>query len=113
MLYTELTIKDKSYKLRLDTQNSIALEKALGYNPILMLMDIEKGNLPKMSEVVTVLHSMLQKYQHGISVKDVYDIMDDYSDEGHNMFDLIPVFIEVYQNCGFLAGRDDKEEDPN
>ena len=40
MLYTELFIGEESFKLRLTTKASVALEKALGYNPITMLMDI-------------------------------------------------------------------------
>lgn len=103
MLYTELTIGANAYKLRLTTKASVALEKALGYNPISMLMAIDNGEMPKLGEVLIMLHAMLQTYHHGMSLDKVYDLFDDYVAEGKGMFDLIPVFVEVFQNSGYLA----------
>ena len=86
MLYTELKIGEENYKLRLTTKNSIQLERALGYNPII------------------ILHSMLQTYHHGMSIDKVYDLFDAYAEkEGKSMFDLIPVFIEVFQQSGYIT----------
>ena len=110
-MYIELIIKDESYKLRLTTKNSIALEKALGYNPIAMLMDIDNGTMPKLADMLVMLHSMLQTYHHGYSLDRVYDLFDDYVEDGHSMFDLIPVFIEVFQESGYLSTKSNKDED--
>lgn len=106
-MYTELIINNKSYKLRLTTKTSIQLEKALGYNPLTMLMNIENGKLPTLNEMLIVLHAMLQAFNHGTSMDDVYDIYDDYVADGKTMLDLIPVYIEVFQNCGYIA-KDNK-----
>lgn len=103
MMYTELNIGGDAYKLRLTTKASIALEKALGYNPISMLMAIDNGEMPKLADVLVMLHAMLQTYHHGYSLDKVYDLFDKYVEEGHGMFDLIPVFVEVFQNSGYLA----------
>ena len=54
MNYTEIIIRGESYKLRLTTKASVSLERALGYNPISMLMDIEKGKMPKLNDVLIV-----------------------------------------------------------
>jgi hypothetical protein len=113
MLYTELIIGDESFKLRLTTKASVALEKALGYNPISMLMDIDNGVMPKLNDILIMLQAMLQTYHHGYSLDKVYDLFDRYVADGKGMFDLIPVFVEVFQNSGYLAtgGSNSKEED--
>ncbi len=105
MIYTELNVGTESYKLRLTTKASIGLEKALGYNPITMLMDIDNGTMPKLNDILIMLHSMLQTYHHGFSLDKVYDLFDEYVAEGHGMFDLIPVFVEVFQNSGYLSAQ--------
>lgn len=107
MLYTELYIGGDAYKLRLTTKASVALEKALGYNPISMLMAIDNGEMPKLADVLIMLHSMLQTYHHGYSLEKVYDLFDKYVAEGKGMFDLIPVFVEVFQNSGYLSTAKD------
>lgn len=46
----------------------------------------------------------------------VYDLFDDYVADGHNLFDLIPVFIEVFQESGYLTktnAKADEEEVKN
>lgn len=116
MLYTELMIGGESYKLRLTTKTSIALEKALGYNPISMLMDIDNGKMPKLGEVLIMLQAMLQTYHHGMNMDKVYDLFDKYVADGKSMFDLIPVFIEVFQESGYISQTKNDEEgavDPN
>lgn len=110
MYFTELEIGNEVYKLRLNTRGIVALEKALGYNPLEMLLKIDAGEMPKLTDVIIVLHSMLQALQHGITIDKTYDIFDEYSASGKTMFDLIPVFIEVFQNCGFLQTNSAEEE---
>ena len=103
MLYTELNIGNDTYKLRLTTKTSIALEKALGYNPITMLMDIDSGKMPKLADLLIMLQVMLQTYHHGFNMDKVYDLYDEFVADGKNMFDLIPVYIEVFQNSGYIS----------
>lgn len=103
MLYTELNINGETYRLRLNTRASMNLEKALGYNPISMLMDIDRGVMPKMGDVLIMLHSMLQANHHGFNMDKTIDLFDDYVAEGHSMFDLIPVFVEVFQTSGYIS----------
>jgi hypothetical protein len=109
-MYVELFIGDESYKLRLTTKASVALEKALGYNPISMLMDIDNGVMPKLNDVLIMLQAMLQTYHHGFSLDKTYDLFDKYVADGKGMFDLIPVFIEVFQMSGYLASGKSNNE---
>ena len=108
-MFTELIIGGESYKLRLNTKASVALEKALGYNAISMFMDIDNGVMPKLGDILIVLHAMLQPMNHGMSVDKVYDLFDKYVAEGHNMYDLIPLFIEVFQESGYMPTAKDTD----
>lgn len=102
-MFTTIEIGGVEYKLRLTTRQSIALEKALGYNPISMLMEMDNDVMPKLGEVLIILHSMLQPLQHGITMDKVYEIFDEYVADGHSMFDLIPYFIEVFKQSGYIT----------
>lgn len=105
-MYTEFKAGEHTYKLRLTTQGIVALEKSLGYNPLQMFMGIDEDVLPKISDMIAVLHQMLQPYEHGIRLNDVYEIFDAFIADGHSMWDLIPVLIEVFQDAGFLPQED-------
>lgn len=109
MLYKELQIGNESFKLRLTTKASIGLERALGYNPISMLMDIDKGKMPKLADVLTILQSMLQTYHHGYDMNKTMDLFDKYVEEGKSMFDLIPVFVEVFEESGYITKQKEEE----
>lgn len=102
-MYIELTIGGEIYKLRLTTKNSIQLERALGYNPLTMLMEIDKGKMPKLNDVITILQYCLLPYHHGFNLDKTMELFDTYVEDGHNMFDLIPVFIEVFKNSGYIS----------
>lgn len=108
-MFTELIIGGNAYKLRLNTKASVALEKALGYNAISMFMDIDNGVMPKLGDILIVLHAMLQPMNHGITQDKVYDLFDKYVEEGHNMYDLIPLFVEVFQESGYMPTAKDAE----
>lgn len=109
-MYTELLIGGETYKLRLTTKASISLEKALGYNPITMLMKVEENEMPKLGDILIILQACLQAYHHGFNMDKTYDLFDQYVADGHNMFDLIPVFVEVFQQSGYLATATKSEE---
>lgn len=103
MLYTELQIGSEVYKLRLNTRASMGLEKALGYNPITLFMDIENGKMPRLTDIVIILHSCLQAYHHGFNMDKTVDLFDEYVADGHSMIDLIPIFIEVFKQSGYIS----------
>lgn len=106
-MYTEFKAGDRTYKLRLTTQGIVSLEKTLGCNPLQMFMGIDEDVLPKISDMITVLHQMLQPYEHGIKLNEVYDIFDAFIEDGNTMWDLVPVIIEAFQNAGFLPKDED------
>lgn len=113
MLYTEITINGETYKLRLNTRTSIQLEKSLGYNPLNLLMAMEDGTMPKLSDVIIVLQAMLQSYHHGFTIDKTMDLFDDYVAEGKSMFDLLPIFIDVFKQSGYISDTPTEEDSKN
>ncbi len=109
MNYTELTIGANTYQLKLTTRTSIQLEKALGYNPINMLIATTENKMPKMMDMITMLHAMLQNYHHGFNIDKTMDLFDKYIEEGHNMYELINVFVDVFKKSGYLPDTDEEE----
>ena len=105
-MYTEFEVGNRTYKLRLTTMGVVQLEKKLGYNPLQMFMGIDNDILPKLGDMLTVLHQMLQPYNHGITFEETCDIYDSFIAEGHAIWDLMPVFIEAFKDSGFLPKED-------
>lgn len=109
MNYIDFQVKDKTYKLRLNTRNTISLEKTLGCNPVAIF-----GNgdtIPTITVMVRILHASLQALEHGISLDAAYDIFDEWLDEGHVMTDFIPIIIDIYKASGII--KDEKETEKN
>lgn len=101
MMYVDFEAGNKSYKLRLNTRNTISLEKALGCNP-LGIFDLNGEQVPSITVMVNVLHAALQQYQHGISATDAYDIFDAYLEDGHSIDEFIYVILEIYKVSGLI-----------
>ena len=107
MVYFDFEAGGKAYKLRLNTRNTVMLEKALGCNPI-GIFDLKGDALPSVTQMVNVLFASLQQYHHGISLDKAYDIFDEFL-EDHSAADFIPVIIGVYQVSGIIPkGTDEK-----
>lgn len=102
MMYYDFEVGNKTYKLRLNTRNTIALEKQLGCNPLGVFGD---GNtLPTVSQMVTILWASMQQYEHGITMNDAYDIFDKYL-EDHVLTDFFNVIIDVYRVSGLMPNE--------
>lgn len=101
-MFTELTINGETYKLRLTTRTSIQLEKALGFNPLDILVAMEDGKMPKLSDCLIILQYMLLDMNHGFNVDKTMDLYDSYIADGHTMIELIPVFIDVFKKSGYI-----------
>lgn len=98
----KITIKNKEYELKLTTRGMVDLEKQLGANPLQVLSNWNEDNLPTFNHIALFLWAMLQKFNHGITINDSYDLIDDYIADGHNIYDFIPTFVEVLQDGGFI-----------
>lgn len=108
MNYVNFEAGDKAYMLRLNTRNTVALEKALGCNP-LGIFDTKGEMLPPITTLVTVLHASLQQYQHGIDMNKAYDIFDAYL-ENHSVDEFIYIVLDIYKVSGLIPKESDAEK---
>lgn len=111
MLYYEFEAGNKAYKLRLNTRNTIMLEKALGCNPLGIF-----GNgdtIPTVTTMVNILYASMQQYEHGITLDKAYDIFDQWLDEGHAVTDFVSVILEVYKVSGIIKNTQEEITEKN
>jgi hypothetical protein len=107
-MYYDFNAGSKTYQLRLNTRNIVALEKQLGCNPLAIFGAGDR--IPTITEMVTVLHQSLTQYNHGITVLDAYDIFDAYLADGHTSTDFISVIVDIYKVSGIIANDTEKIE---
>lgn len=100
MMYVDFTAGDKQYKLRLSIRSTVALEKQLGVNPLMIFGDGE--TIPTITTMVNILHAALQQYNHGISLNDAYNIFEAWLDDGNTVVDFLPIIIDVYKVSGII-----------
>lgn len=108
-MFTTITIKGQEYKLRLRTVDVIQVERRLGHNLMDMFMGIQDEKLPQLGELLAVVHAAMAAYNHGITESKFYELYDAYIEEGHTMFDLVPLVLELLQNGGVIP-KDQIEE---
>jgi hypothetical protein len=108
-MYVDFTANNKEYKLRLNTRQTVALEKALGCNPLAIFGNGD--SIPTITQMVAILHSSLQAYHHGLTMVDAYDVFDGYLEDGNTITDFIPVILDIYRASGLIKDdRSSKDE---
>lgn len=111
----DFIVGDKTYCLSLATRNIVQLERKLGRNPLMIFVnsvgeiDEQDVRVPSITEIALILQCAMQRFNHGITIDKVYDILDDYTAEGHTIIDLIPVVIELFQVSGIMPKEDDEK----
>jgi hypothetical protein len=106
-MYIDFNAGEKAYKMRLNIRNTVALEKMIGCNPLMIFGNGDR--LPTIGEMVSVLHFSLQQYQHGITMNDSQDIFEEWLADGHTPTDFIQVIIDLYKVSGIIA-KDSNEK---
>lgn len=106
MVYVDFTAGNKDYKLRLNTRNTVALEKALGCNPLAIFGNGEE--IPTITTMVNILYFSLQQLNHGISLDEAYNIFDSYLDDGNSATDFITVILDIYKVSGIIKNTDNE-----
>ena len=108
MMYINFTAGNKDYKLRLSVRATVALEKQLGVNP---LMVFGSGDtIPTITTMVNILYASLQQLNHGISLEDTYNIFETWLEEGNSITDFIPIIIDVYKVSGIIKQEEETEK---
>lgn len=106
MNYITFTAGNKEYKLRLSIRATVALEKQLGVNPLMIFGEGDK--MPTITAMVQVLHAALQQLNHGISLDNAYGIFEDWLADGNAITDFIPVIIDIYKVSGIIKNDTEK-----
>lgn len=99
-MFTEITIKDKQYRLKLTTQNIIGLEKVIKCNPLAIFGNGEE--LPSVTTMINILWFSLLPFNHGMGFKEACDLFDEYLEE-NTMTDFINVILEIYKVSGIIT----------
>lgn len=103
--YTTWKIGEVEHKLRLTTRQAVAIEEKLGVNLLKVFMPRQDEDfpLPPLKVMLVVIHGALQKFEHGVTLDDVYDMHDDYVDAGGDQTSLLmDVIIPLFENSGFM-----------
>lgn len=103
--YTTWKVGEVEHKLRLTTRQAVAVEEKLGVNLLKVFMPRqgEDFSLPPLKVMLVVIHGALQKFEHGTTLDDVYDMNDDYVDAGGDQTSLLmDVIIPLFENSGFM-----------
>lgn len=106
MLYVDFKAGSNDYKLRLATRNIVALEKAIGGNPLSIFGNGEE--IPPVTTMVNILFHSLQQYHHGIGLEEAYNIFDKYLEE-NSMTDFISIILEIYKVSGIIKKEDNEK----
>jgi hypothetical protein len=122
MLYEIVTIAGKEFKLRLGAQDCADVEKRLGKSVLDVLLAMAPdempadgksetmGNLkgmstPKVGEVCIIIHGAMQKFQHGTTLDQIYDLYDEHIDKGGSYNDFFDIIYRILEVSGFLPKR--------
>lgn len=108
MMYVDFSAGNKDYKLRLSIRSTVALEKQLGVNPLMIFGDGD--TIPTITTMVNILHAALQQYNHGISLNDAYNIFEEWLNDGNTVVDFLPIIIEVYKVSGIIKQEEEAEK---
>ena len=93
----DFIVGDNTYRFSHTTRSIVQLERQIGCNPLMLFMTSDgETRVPSMTEMVAVLHASLTRFNHGVSLNDAYDIMDDFIADGHATTDFIPVMIDLF-----------------
>ena len=96
--FITLANNDKEYTLKLTARSCIALENSLGKNPISVFTNLQGNELPKISDIVAIIHGAIQE-KH--TLNETYDLVDKYL-EDHDMTDLISLVLDIFKASGFI-----------
>lgn len=104
MKHEVMNIKGVEYKLRLRAVDQIAVTKKLGKSLLEVVSEMNEADNALAAfdlEVLLTIFAFSLKANHkDLKEKDVYDLYDEYVDEGNSMFDLFQVIMKVLSISG-------------
>ena len=95
---------EKELKLRLSSHQATKVEEKIGMNLLKIFMPKagEEFTLPPLKVMLLLVHGALQQYEHGYSFEDVYDLYDEYVDNGGDQATFMTdVLMPLFEVSGF------------
>ncbi len=103
--YTTWKVTDeKELKLRLTSHQAATVEEKIGMNLLKIFMPEagEEFTLPPLKVMFVLVHGALQQYEHGYSLEDVYNLYDEYVDNGGDQTTFMTeVLMPLFEVSGF------------
>lgn len=91
----------KEYKLRLTMQNIITLEATFNKNFYTIMADFISGSV-HLEVLLQILKESMMAYGYITCDNDVYNLYDEYLEEGHTRQDLFMLVFEILKHAGFF-----------
>ena len=104
MKVTTLNYAGKEYQARLDIRGCLEVERKLGANPLNVLIPIKDEKLPKVADLITILHQSLLPLQHNIKYDDVLDL---WAEDGADINKLILDVVQIFKDSGLIKDEAD------
>lgn len=95
---------EKELKLRLSSHQATKVEEKIGMNLLKVFMPEagEEFTLPPLKVMLLLVHGALQKFENGYSFEDVYDLYDEYVDNGGDQATFMTeVLMPLFEVSGF------------
>ena len=108
----DFKVGEKTYELKLTTRGVVKLEKAIKKNPVSMFINGEEARVPNIEEGIITLYFALQP-NHGAEVRNVdavYDIYDEYVENGGTFIDLMAIIVDLFRECGIMPKEEEQLE---
>ena len=122
-LYHELQVGTNIYKLRISARACAELERKLGGSVLRLVMrqaiaaqgadDNAMGVVDAMisvEEYALIIHAALQKFEHGKTLEDAFNLIDDFVSEGHSYMELLKEIMEVLNVSGIMPKQEEQKE---
>jgi len=104
--YIIWNVNGKDYRLRMTTFNAMQVEKQLGMGATEALNHLMDSRV-----IVGMLWGGLQKYHHGMNLREVCDLYDDYLAGGGNAEKIIDILMQLLAQIGIGDTESSAEDD--
>lgn len=104
--YIIWNVNGKDYRLRMTTFNAMQVEKQLGMGATEALNHLMDSRV-----IVGMLWGGLQKYHHGMNLREVCDLYDDYLAGGGNAEKIIDILMQLLAQIGIGDTESGAEDD--
>lgn len=91
----------KEYKLRLTMQNIITLEATFNKDFYAIMADFISGSV-NLETLLQILKQSMMAYGYIACDNDIYNLYDEYLDEGRTRQDLFMLVFEILKHAGFF-----------